>query len=101
MMTVPHLDVSTPSEGGEWTCATFAILLPAPAMAVLARLRMSFASGSRSSASDVFYSLALWSERIMVALPNSHSLADKPVIHWPELKSERFLISHNDPGPES
>lgn len=36
----------------------------------------------------------------MVALPNGHRLAEKAVIYWPELKGERFLISHNDPGPD-
>ena len=36
----------------------------------------------------------------MVALPNGHPLAEKSVIYWPELKGERFIISHNDPGPD-
>lgn len=49
---------------------------------------------------EIFDSLALWSEHLMVALPNGHRLAEKSVIYWPELKGERFLISHNDPGPD-
>jgi len=49
---------------------------------------------------EIFESLALWSEHLMVALPNGHRLAEKSVIYWPELKGERFLISHNDPGPD-
>lgn len=49
---------------------------------------------------EVFESLALWSEHLMVALPNDHRLAEKAVVYWPELKGERFLISHNDPGPD-
>jgi DNA-binding transcriptional LysR family regulator len=50
--------------------------------------------------SELLDSLALWSERLVVALPVGHRLAEKPVIYWPELKGERFLISHNDPGPD-
>lgn len=49
---------------------------------------------------EVLDSIALWSEHLMVALPQGHPLAEKPVIYWPELKGERFLISHNDPGPD-
>lgn len=49
---------------------------------------------------EVLESLALWSEHLVVALPKSHPLAKKPVIYWSELKGERFLISHNDPGPD-
>lgn len=49
---------------------------------------------------EVFDCLALWSEHLMVALPTGHPLAEKPIIYWPELKGERFLISHHDPGPD-
>ncbi|MCV0387737.1 MAG: LysR family transcriptional regulator [Nitrobacter sp.] len=49
---------------------------------------------------EVLDSFALWSEHLVVALPQGHPLADKPVVYWPELKGERFLISHNDPGPD-
>ena len=49
---------------------------------------------------EVFDCLALWSELLMVALPIGHPLADKSIIYWPELKGERFLISHGDPGPD-
>lgn len=49
---------------------------------------------------DVLDSMALWSEHLIVALPESHPLAEKSVIYWPELKGERFLISHHDPGPD-
>lgn len=43
-------------------------------------------------------SIALWSEHLVVALPADHRLAGQPLIYWPELKGERFLISHHDPG---
>ncbi|MBN9673702.1 LysR family transcriptional regulator [Roseibium aggregatum] len=43
---------------------------------------------------------SLWTERIMVALPSSHPLAENKVIHWTDLKDETFLLSDHDPGPE-
>lgn len=49
---------------------------------------------------EVLESIALWSEHLVVALPEGHRLADQSVIYWPELKGERFLISHHDPGPD-
>lgn len=49
---------------------------------------------------EVLDSFALWSEHLVVALPEDHPLAEKQVIYWPELKSERFLISQHDPGPD-
>ncbi|GAB1715008.1 MAG: LysR family transcriptional regulator [Nitrobacter sp.] len=49
---------------------------------------------------EVLDSIALWSEHLVVALPNGHPLAEKPVVYWPELKGERFLIGHHDPGPD-
>lgn len=45
-------------------------------------------------------SVALWSDLLVVALPEDHPLAAKPVIYWPELKRERFIITHHDPGPD-
>jgi DNA-binding transcriptional LysR family regulator len=44
--------------------------------------------------------MPLWSERIMVAVPEEHSLAGRARIHWTDLKGERFLLSSRDPGPE-
>ncbi|TIM31635.1 MAG: LysR family transcriptional regulator [Mesorhizobium sp.] len=44
--------------------------------------------------------MALWSERIMVALPESHPLATNEIVYWTDLRSETFLLSHRDPGPE-
>ncbi|KHJ53883.1 LysR family transcriptional regulator [Aureimonas altamirensis] len=42
----------------------------------------------------------LWSEHLVVALPEGHRLAEKPVVFWPDLKGERFLVGHHDPGPD-
>ena len=45
-------------------------------------------------------SMALWSERILIALPEAHRLAAKDVLNWTDLKRERFVLSTRDPGPE-
>lgn len=42
----------------------------------------------------------LWSERMLVALPASHPLAERDVVHWTDLRGERFLLQAADPGPE-
>ena len=49
---------------------------------------------------ELLDSMSLWSAQLVVALPEDHSLAEKTTIYWPELKGERFLISHDDPGPD-
>lgn len=51
-------------------------------------------------ASEKHRSMVLWSERIVVALPENHPLAANEVIYWTDLKRERFLLSERDPGPE-
>lgn len=42
-----------------------------------------------------------WSERILVALPERHPLAERERIHWTDLTGERFLLTERDPGPET
>ena len=42
----------------------------------------------------------LWSERMLVALPASHPLAERDVVHWTDLRGERFLLTAADPGAE-
>jgi DNA-binding transcriptional LysR family regulator len=44
--------------------------------------------------------MALWSERILIALPETHRFAAKDVLTWADLKRERFVVSTRDPGPE-
>jgi DNA-binding transcriptional LysR family regulator len=78
-------------------------LLEVPFAEIIAGLhsgRVDAAHPGRSRQVRGFDCLALWSEHLMVALPQGHRLADKPVVYWPELKGERFLISHHDPGPD-
>jgi len=55
-------------------------------------------SGDPSGASSE--TMALWSERIFVALPEDHPLASHDVVSWTELKGETFLLSGYDPGPD-
>jgi DNA-binding transcriptional LysR family regulator len=43
---------------------------------------------------------SLWSERVMVVLPEGHRLADGETIYWTDLKSETLLISRHDPGSD-
>ena len=43
---------------------------------------------------------SLWSERIVVALPKGHRLADGEDVYWTDLKGETLLLSRHDPGPE-
>ncbi|UGY16266.1 LysR family transcriptional regulator [Bradyrhizobium septentrionale] len=45
-------------------------------------------------------SVKLWSERILVSLPEHHPLAARDVIYWTDLRDETLLLSHHDPGRE-
>jgi DNA-binding transcriptional LysR family regulator len=45
-------------------------------------------------------SFSLWSERILVALPQGHRLAANDTIYWTDLKGETLLLSQRDPGSE-
>jgi DNA-binding transcriptional LysR family regulator len=42
----------------------------------------------------------LWSERVMVVLPESHALVGKERIYWPDLRRERFILARQDPGAD-
>ncbi|MFC3098371.1 LysR family transcriptional regulator [Alteraurantiacibacter palmitatis] len=46
-------------------------------------------------------SRSFWSERILVAMPEGHALAQRDRIHWTDLIGERFLLMEQDPGPET
>lgn len=39
----------------------------------------------------------LWSERVMAVLPESHDLAGKDRVYWPDLRHERFIVSTQEP----
>jgi hypothetical protein len=44
--------------------------------------------------------LHLWDERVLVAMPRVHRLADFAAVSWEDLRTERFIVSEADPGPE-
>jgi len=41
--------------------------------------------------------VALWSERVLIALPEDHALANRETIYWTDLNSETILMSKYDP----
>lgn len=43
---------------------------------------------------------AFWSERMLIALPAAHPLTEYDIVHWTDLRNERFLMPVADPGPE-
>ena len=45
-------------------------------------------------------SMSLWSERLLILLPDGHRLAANEIVHWTDLKGEALLLSHRDPGHE-
>lgn len=44
--------------------------------------------------------LALWSERIVVALSEQDPLAGQEFVSWTDLKGKTFLLGEHDPGPD-
>ena len=44
--------------------------------------------------------LPLWSERVIVALPQQHPLAGNRRVQWTDLVNEKFLLPQQGPGPE-
>jgi DNA-binding transcriptional LysR family regulator len=45
-------------------------------------------------------SLSVWSERVVVALPEDHPLTSRDIVHWSELRHEALLLPQRGPGPE-
>lgn len=45
-------------------------------------------------------SLSVWSERVVVAIPEDHPLNSLDVIYWSDLKRELLLLPRRGPGPE-
>lgn len=43
----------------------------------------------------------LWLERLMVALPKDHPLAQAERIYWHQLRHETFVLMRLDPGPDA
>lgn len=45
-------------------------------------------------------SLWVWSERVVLAIPDSHALAQRDAIRWDDLRQEPLLLPIRGPGPE-
>lgn len=39
----------------------------------------------------------LWSERVLIALPEDHHMANREIIYWTDLRNETLLMSQYDP----
>ena len=44
--------------------------------------------------------LPVWSERIVVAVPESHPFSRQDIVRWDDLRHETLLVPQNGPGPE-
>ncbi|WP_347336968.1 LysR family substrate-binding domain-containing protein [Bradyrhizobium pachyrhizi] len=44
--------------------------------------------------------LPLWSERVLVALPQDHTLSSRETVNWIDLHEQTVSLSHYDPGKE-
>nr|WP_269769847.1 LysR substrate-binding domain-containing protein [Sphingomonas sp. TX0522] len=83
----------------------------------LPSLRVSFVEGDRARLSQALHARAidfavisghvadiglerqtLWGERLMVVLPEQHLLTQRDRIYWPDLRTEKFMLSRQDPG---
>lgn len=42
--------------------------------------------------------MSLWSDRLFVALPARHALAEREVVYWPDLRQETFLVGKDGGG---
>ncbi len=43
---------------------------------------------------------SLWSERVLVVLPEDHPLTAREVVYWTDLRDETIILSQYDPGRE-
>ena len=86
-------------------------LVPQLELATMERSRFRLMTALRSGTIDVVVSpgrlpskdinsLLLWSERILISLPQNHTLAAREIIYWTDLRNETILLSQYDPGRE-
>ncbi|MBW5440496.1 LysR family transcriptional regulator [Bradyrhizobium canariense] len=86
-------------------------LLPRLELLTMERSRFRLMTALRNGTADVVVSpgrlsskdtrsLLLWSERILISLPQDHRLAAREVIYWTDLRNEKILLSEYDPGRE-
>ncbi|WP_375764623.1 LysR family transcriptional regulator [Bradyrhizobium sp. Pha-3] len=93
------------------TIGEFKKLLPQIELATMERPRFHLMTALRNGTVDVVVSpgrlacldvksLLLWSERILISLPQDHHLAAREIIYWADLRNEKILLSKIDPGRE-
>jgi DNA-binding transcriptional LysR family regulator len=80
-------------------------------LATVERRRTRLATGLRNGVLDVLIvtgsmplpnskTQALWSERVLVVLPEDHPLTAQEVVYWTDLREETIILSEYDPGRE-
>lgn len=93
------------------TIGEFKKLLPKLELATSERSRFRLMNALRNGTVDVVVgpgrlpskdtrSLLLWSERILISLPQDHYLSAREIIYWTDLRHETILLSEYDPGRE-
>lgn len=93
------------------TVADYMERFPAVRLSGVEGARERLLQGLKSRAIDVailtdnliepgFAKRLLWSERILVALPEEHHLTKAERIYWPDLRHETFLLPSQHGGPE-
>lgn len=93
------------------TIAELKKLLPQLELATMERSRSRLMTALRNGTVDVVVSPGrlpskdirsqlLWSERILISLPQDHPLAARDTIFWTDLRNEKILLSEYDPGRE-
>jgi DNA-binding transcriptional LysR family regulator len=93
------------------TLLEFRKRFPQVELGTVERSRMRLVTALRNGAIDIHIRTGdtlsfdsketpLWSERILVVLPNDHSLAGGEVVYWTDLRNETVLLSQYDPGRE-
>jgi DNA-binding transcriptional LysR family regulator len=85
--------------------------LPLVELATVERSRTRLAAALRTGMLDILIvtgslpafdgkTMRLWSERVLVALPQDHALAARETLYWTDLRGETVLLGHYDPGRE-
>ena len=80
-------------------------------LATVERRRTRLASALRNGVLDVLIvtgsipllnskTKSLWSERVLVVLPEDHPLTAQEVVYWTDLRGETIILSQYDPGGE-
>ena len=93
------------------TLVDFRLRCPQVELGMVERSRMRLVTALRNGAIDIVIAtgggpvfdskeLPLWRERILVALPEGHPLAERKTIYWTDLRNETVLLSQYDPGRE-